>query len=275
MCVCVPDGVCVCASQRQWPPCGSYLDLVFRNQAETVQGGAPQDVAVLDPSPPTSTGGTSHSTVAAQRVTRSKTVMEARAARVVGGAMGRGHEGPAGAGLLNQADKGKGLGVEPAAAAGGPGEPSTTGILSGTDAPAQVRSPMIHSTASARPWRPAPVASLPRRAATGTRRGAWRQSDIRLQLYQAETVRTPGSQVPAMAQDTDAVDLIDSPPRDRLDATQGGERETQRSKLHFDILVGPARRCSREHKREGLAAESILSLQERLARLKSSAHVDV
>ena len=156
MCVCVPDGVCVCASQRQWPPCGSYLDLVFRNQAETVQGGAPQDVAVLDPSPPTSSGGTSHSTVAAQRVTRSKTVMEARAARVVGGAMGTGHEGPTaqprvGAGLLNQADKGKGLGVEPAAAAGGPGEPSTTGILSGTDAPAQVRSPMTHTTASARP----------------------------------------------------------------------------------------------------------------------------
>ena len=155
-CVRVPDGVCVCASQRQWPPCGSYLDLVFRNQAETVQGGAPQDVAVLDPSPPTSTGGTSHSTVAAQHVTRSKTVMEARAARVVGGAMGTGHEGPTaqprvGAGLLNQADKGKGLGVEPAAAAGVPGEPSTTGLLSGTDAPAQVRSPMTHTTASARP----------------------------------------------------------------------------------------------------------------------------
>ncbi|MGB1599513.1 MAG: hypothetical protein ACPIOQ_42590, partial [Promethearchaeia archaeon] len=144
-CVCVCLTVCVCASQRQWPPCGSYLDLVFRNQAETVQGGAPQDVAVLDPSPPTST---SHSTVAAQRVTRSKTVMEARAARGVGGAMGTGHEGPAGAGLLNQADKGKGLGVEPAGAAGVPGEPSTTGLLSGTDAPAQVRSPMTHSTAS-------------------------------------------------------------------------------------------------------------------------------
>ena len=156
MCVCVCLTVRVCASQRQWPPCGSYLDLVFRNQAETVQGGAPQDVAVLDPSPPTSTGGTSHSTVAAQRVTRSKTVMEARAARVVGGAMGTGHEGPTaqprvGAGLLNQADKGKGLGVEPAAAAGVPGEPSTTGLLSGTDAPAQVRSPMTHTTASARP----------------------------------------------------------------------------------------------------------------------------
>ena len=90
-----------------------------------------------------------------------------------------------------------------------------------------------------------------------------------------------GSQGPARAPDTpdtpdtDAVDSIDSSPRDRLEATQGGARETQRSKLHFDILVGPARRCSREHKREGLAAESILSLQERLARLKSSAHVDV